>query len=321
MAKNRLLIWGTGMEAERALRNFPHHRFHIVAFIDNNRQRHGMYHDKPVLSPELAIRLDYDDLVICSSFLSEIELQAVGHGFNKSKIRTAAYLDSSPAFASHREMVRELGAIPYWKEKIYYTKNFDYCDEQKIWIRPNVLPAYATPNIISAPTCNRVNYGCGSNILDGWLNLDQFPSDAEGYRCVNLLERHPLDDDSVIFGYSEDVLEHLNQAESIFFLSEIYRALRIDGVMRLSFPGLEGVLQKHYTPPTGRRIPEGELEAYSFWDHLHFYSKDELRTVAKHLGFRDVKFYEFGHSDHQELQRMETRKHQIGLNTNAELTK
>ena len=155
----------------------------------------------------------------------------------------------------------------------------------------------------------------------GWLNVDLYEPEAEGYRKVNLLERHPFENNSVFFGFSEDMLEHLNQAESIFFLSEIYRTLVPNGVIRLSFPGLEGVLQKHYTPSTEKRVREGEFEAYSFWDHVHFYSREELRTVAKHLGFREIKFFEYGKSDFPELRNMETREHQIGLNTNAELVK
>lgn len=218
-------------------------------------------------------------------------------------------------------MVRKLSTIPYWEDKINFTKNFDYSEEQGIWAQPTGTSEKRTPPTIAAPTCNKVNYGCGGNIIDGWLNIDLYESDAKGYRCVNLLEKHPFNDNSVLFGFSEDMLEHLNQAESIFFLSEIYRTLAPNGVMRLSFPGLEGVLQKHYSPATEKRVREGEFEAYSFWDHIHFYSQEELRTVAKHLGFRDVKFYEFGRSDHSELSNMDTREHQIGLNTHAELTK
>jgi predicted SAM-dependent methyltransferase len=226
-----------------------------------------------------------------------------------------------PAFVSQREMVRKLSTIPYWEDKINFTKTFDYSDVQGIWVQPADVSEVRTLSTISAPECHKVNYGCGGNILDGWLNLDLYESEAQGYKRVNLLEKHPFHDNSVFFGFSEDMLEHLNQAESIFFLSEIYRTLAQNGVMRLSFPGLEGVLQKHYTPTTEKRVREGELEAYSFWDHIHFYSRDELRTVAKHLGFRDVKFFEFGKSDHSVLSNMDTREHQIGLNTHAELTK
>ncbi len=190
-----------------------------------------------------------------------------------------------------------------------------------LWIQPSAKPNYSSPQIIAAPVCHKVHYGCGDNIVPGWLNVDLYESETEGYRRVDLLEKHPFDNNSVLFGFSEDMLEHLNQAESIFFLSEIYRTLAPTGVFRLSFPGLEGVLQKHYTPATETRVREGESEAFSFWDHIHFYSREELRTVTTHLGFTEVKFVEYGKSDFPELSNMDTRAHQIGLNTYAELMK
>ncbi len=226
-----------------------------------------------------------------------------------------------PISVTQREMVRALSAIPYWEDKMNFAKNFDYSDEQGVWVQPSAKASHQTPDIFTDPLCHKVNYGCGHNIITGWLNVDLYGSEAGGYRRVNLLERHPFENNSVFFGFSEDMLEHLNQAESIFFLSEIYRTLVPNGVIRLSFPGLEGVLQKHYTPSTEKRVKEGELEAYSFWDHVHFYSREELWTVAKHLGFREIKFFEYGKSDSPELSKLETREHQIGLNTNAELIK
>ena len=68
-------------------------------------------------------------------------------------------------------------------------------------------------------------------------------------------------------------------------------------------------------------VRRGEFEAYSFWDHIHFYSTDELVLVAKHLGFKQVTFVEYGKSEHAELAGLDTRSTQIGLNTYAELTK
>jgi predicted SAM-dependent methyltransferase len=145
--------------------------------------------------------------------------------------------------------------------------------------------------------------------------------DFPAYAYVNVLERHPFADNSVKFGFSEDMIEHLMQGDSILALSEMYRALAPGGILRLTFPSLEGVLLKHYTPPTAERVMQGDFEAYEFWDHIHFYSKDELRLVASHLGFRDIRFVEFHQSEHAELRGLETRDQQVGLNLYVEMTK
>ena len=193
---------------------------------------------------------------------------------------------------TQREMVRHLAGIPYWEHKIEFLARYDYSQKDGVWVEKERASAPG-PGSAGIPAAEAdigsrvtgVNYGCGGNLLDGWLNVDLFPNDAPNYRMINLLEKHPFPDKAFRYGFSEDVLEHLNQAESIFFLSEIYRTLAAGGILRLSFPGLEGVLERHYTPVSEASIRRGEFEAYSFWDHVHFYSRDELALVAKHIGF------------------------------------
>lgn len=223
---------------------------------------------------------------------------------------------------TQRSLIDRLARVPYWEDKIKLYEQYVYQPRFAAWIKPDS----ALLNTVAAGTPKMqgpllVNYGCGDNLLDGWLNVDLHTSDAPNYRTVNLLNRHPFDDNTVSFGFSEDMMEHLTQGQSIFLLAEIYRTLKSGGVMRFSFPGLEGVLSRHYTPATETRVAQGEFEAYAFWDHIHFYSKDELSLVAKHIGFSSVDFCEFGQSTHEALRGRETRTHQIDLNTCVELTK
>ncbi|MBE9139843.1 hypothetical protein IQ254_22040 [Nodosilinea sp. LEGE 07088] len=246
---------------------------------------------------------------------------------------------TTPALAQEREisqavMKQKLEKIPYWEDKIDYYKKFEYSEEEGIWINPKQPQISLDPNDKSVDDfrktgqlgneIQKVNYGCGGNFIDGWLNVDLYDmsnSTPSNYRSLNLLDKHPFADDTLRFGFSEDLLEHLNQADSILFLSEVYRTLASGGVLRLSFPGLEGVLNRHYTPPTVARIRHGELEAYAFWDHIHFYARGELEVVAKHLGFSKVEYSDYGVSQYLELSNLDTREGQIGLNTYVELTK
>jgi predicted SAM-dependent methyltransferase len=229
------------------------------------------------------------------------------------------------AWASQREMVGRLASIPYWEDKIKHYDQYEYFPAEGVWLakRDGHHPAAERGRVAEPPEGGpiNVNYGCGAQLVEGWLNVDAYESPKPNYRRLNLLEKHPFAENSIRFGFSEDFLEHLNQAESIFFLCEVYRTLTPGGVLRLSFPGLEGVLAKHYSPPTERRVRQAEFEAYSFWDHLHFYSKEELTLVARHIGFARIEFVDYGVSRHPELRSMDTRSHQIGLNTYAELTK
>ncbi len=87
----------------------------------------------------------------------------------------------------------------------------------------------------------------------------------------------------------------------------------------MSFPSLEGVLNNHYDTFSKSYI--GKIEAYTIWDHLHFYSKDELYLVAKHIGFKSFEIVEYGKSKHKELNNLDTRIEQKDLNLYVELTK
>jgi predicted SAM-dependent methyltransferase len=196
-------------------------------------------------------------------------------------------------------------------------------------------------NRIDTRGLSKIQYGCGINLLKGWANVDSLPlkvlstwrneqipngdqSPVEHffYKSLDLTHHQPFDDNSFNFGFCEDFIEHLTQAESIIFLSECYRVLRPGGILRMSFPGLEGVLKNHYFPPTGyQSASDAKKDCYDQWEHIHFYSRDELHLVATHLGYSEVKFSSYGESDHTELKGLETRVHQQNVNTYVELVK
>jgi predicted SAM-dependent methyltransferase len=173
----------------------------------------------------------------------------------------------------------------------------------------------------------RINYACGGKYLQDWLNVDFHHKnsfiipDNTIYYAVDLTSKHPFPDNHFEFGFAEDFIEHLQQVDSIIFLSECFRTFKTGGVLRLAFPGLEGVLQKHYPTSDYETIVVAKEEAYTAWGHLHFYSREELATVAKHIGFSEVNFMEYGVSNYPVLAGLETREEQIGLNTYVELVK
>jgi predicted SAM-dependent methyltransferase len=171
---------------------------------------------------------------------------------------------------------------------------------------------------------SRVHYACGRHFFPDWLNVDSYrqgnPQNAV-FECVNLVSRHPFPDDVFEYGFAEDFLEHLSQVDSLLFLSECHRTLKQGGVLRLAFPGLEGVLNKHYLRSDWETVNLAKEEAYMRYEHVHFYSREELSLVARHFGFRDVTFCTYGESSHPALQGLERRAAQQTLNTYAELTK
>ena len=198
----------------------------------------------------------------------------------------------------------------------YYQSDSTYMEVAKLYLRE-----------LKCSGLERVHYGCGGTFMPGWANVDRAPLEALTvprdcvYFAANLIDRHPFPDGCFRFAFAEDFLEHIDQAESLLFLAEVFRTLQIDGVLRLSFPGLEGVLARHYQPANFTTAFLALDEAYRRWGHKHFYSRGELETVAKHYGFRKIEFVAFGESSHPELVGLDSRSDQKDLNLYVELTK
>jgi hypothetical protein len=184
----------------------------------------------------------------------------------------------------------------------------------------------------------KIQYACGLNPLEGWLNVDFFddaliwnfthlggvPENvAESVYKLNLLEQHPFPDNHFEFAFCEDFVEHIQQRDAILFLFEAYRTLQPGGVLRLSTPGLEGVMSNHFNMPSYESILENHDSAYTRWGHVHFFTHESLKTMASFLGFREYRITSYGKSIHKELENLETRAEQseYKINLYAELVK
>ncbi len=164
---------------------------------------------------------------------------------------------------------------------------------------------------------DKIHYGCGNYILSEWLNVDGFDG-SFAYENIDLENRvlifpldvsgpHPFPSNYFAFGYSEHMIEHLSQADSIIFLSESFRTLKQGGVLRLCFPGLKGVLNRHYRSSDFQGAERGKFEAFTHWSHVHYYCFESLSLIARHIGFSEVKEVEHGASCHSVFRNLESR--------------
>ncbi len=87
-----------------------------------------------------------------------------------------------------------------------------------------------------------LNLGCGSRFskTGSWVNID-FTSPGPSVTAYNLRKGIPLPDSSVDFVYCSHLLEHFSKAEAPVFLSQCFRVLRPNGVLRVVVPDLEGI--------------------------------------------------------------------------------
>jgi predicted SAM-dependent methyltransferase len=91
-----------------------------------------------------------------------------------------------------------------------------------------------------------INLACGSVFLENsnWINFD-YASSSKAVKKVNLLKRLPLEKETADLCYSSHFLEHIPYSQVIDFLSEIFRILKSDGVLRLVLPDLENMASNY----------------------------------------------------------------------------
>ena len=79
----------------------------------------------------------------------------------------------------------------------------------------------------------KIHLGCGTNYIDGWVNVDLDSVLAD----VHLDLRNPLPyaDTSVDFIFNEHFIEHITRDEALGFLKECRRVLKPGGVFVIDF--------------------------------------------------------------------------------------
>ncbi|NER33274.1 MAG: methyltransferase domain-containing protein [Oscillatoria sp. SIO1A7] len=127
----------------------------------------------------------------------------------------------------------------------------------------------------------KLNLGCGDQIVNGWLNVDYsvgarlakiplFPLINKKLRLLNLdwnekillhdlTKKFPWSDESVDEIYSSHTLEHLDKNQGDAFLSECYRVLKKEGIIRIVVPDLRAFVDSYV---------KGELLAENFVKNL-----------------------------------------------------
>jgi ubiquinone/menaquinone biosynthesis C-methylase UbiE len=159
----------------------------------------------------------------------------------------------------------------------------------------------------------KLNLGCGSNVVQGWVNVDfaigarlmKIPFFRAFNRKVklftldwndkificNLANKFPWADSTIDIAYSSHTLEHFSKEEGRKFLSECHRVLRSNGIIRIVVPDL-----KYYV----NEYMEGRINADDFLENL-FVLYGNSNNAFKKLLF---PFFQFPHKcmyDHSRL--------------------
>lgn len=98
----------------------------------------------------------------------------------------------------------------------------------------------------------RLNWGCGSHVLPGWINTD-VKETPEVDLIADIRKGLPLEDDSIEYAVSIHALPELEYGAVVPALRELKRVLKPGGVLRLVLPDLQKA-----------------IDAYARRDHRYF---------------------------------------------------
>ena len=140
----------------------------------------------------------------------------------------------------------------------------------------------------------KLNLGCGSQVVDEWINVDYALgaklSKIPFFKLVNkkiklfdldwdnriflhdLTKKFPWEDESVDEIYSSHTLEHFSRTEGLKFLEECHRVLKKGGIIRIVVPDLQCIVND---------FNEKKFPANEFVDNLLvLYEKKESRLKS-----------------------------------------
>lgn len=150
-----------------------------------------------------------------------------------------------------------------------------------------------------------LNLGCGSNIYSDFLNADITVNKDlifkkyNNYIYLDSTKKWNIEDDYFKGIYTEHMLEHLDYTQAIFALSEAFRTLKKDGVIRIVIPSLDRYLdfenindKNYFKEKFGfRALAISNLTQNA--GHVSTWDYELLKYVLESIGFKNVKYESF----------------------------
>lgn len=138
---------------------------------------------------------------------------------------------------------------------------------------------------------NKLNLGCGSQKIDGFIGVDLCPEAELHHDLRNPL---PFEDNSIEEILAIHLIESFYQWEFPAVLKDWYRVLQQGGKITIEFTSLTDTIKMYL----GDDKQHGHWGLYGRQDvpidpivlHHYVYEKDELKELAEKTGFCDIEF-------------------------------
>lgn len=186
-------------------------------------------------------------------------------------------------------------------------------------VRGHLLRRSAVRRYLSSTSEPGLQIGTGPHRLPGWLNSDLIAGDV----FLDLTRPLPLPNGAFAFVFGEHVIEHIPDRAGERLLAELLRILRPGGVLRLTTPDLQKLIELYEdrNPVIGRaeyarvldettgrehgRPAQVLNDAMRLWGHRWIYDEDDLVARLRAAGFETVTRVEPGESKYPALAGLE----------------
>ncbi len=157
----------------------------------------------------------------------------------------------------------------------------------------------------------KLNLACGTDIRDGWVNLDVVPSWPVAVRGCDVIwdarkDKIPFPDDSAEEIYAGYLLLHLSPAYHKPVLEEIKRVLSPSGSLMVGEVDMAIVMSKWLADPQDARLSEliwGEQGSFhgdslvEFDKHCCGFTETSLTELLASYGFSSIQRTNIHHPD------------------------
>lgn len=176
---------------------------------------------------------------------------------------------------------------------------------------------------LTSQEAHKLHIGCGFHVLPGWLNTDYYPTDPN-VAHLDATKPFPFEDATFDFVFSEHMIEHVPYLDGCNMLRECFRVLKPGGVVRISTPDLNFLIELYGSSKTEQQQKYIEWSKQNFapwaaeandtfiinnfmrdWGHCFIYDEKALGQAMENAGLRDIVRCVIQGSSRPELQNLE----------------
>jgi len=180
---------------------------------------------------------------------------------------------------------------------------------------------------------NKLQIGCQGQVVEDWLNVDLIPQSRE-VALMDATKPFPFENNVFQYIFSEHMIEHITFKEAEFMLKECYRIMKPGGVIRISTPNIQFLMDLYNNPKTevqdgyikqSATFIEGKMPLtatsvinnfFKDWGHQYIHDFESLELLLTNAGFVNVQQMEVGNSSNKALLNMEKHGNVIGQEFN-----